>query len=331
MKKVLLWSFLFLAFYALPVHAEQAEDILKAIVKIKAVIPPESFTAKSLGAEREGNGVLIDSKGLILTTGYLILEAERIEIAGPEGKTMAANFVGYDHETGFGLLRAEKPMNVEPIKIGDSSKIEEGDPVLVAGYGGVDSVQGVRVIARKEFAGYWEYILENAIFTAPPYASFGGAALIGRDGRLLGIGSLFSQLVIPGLGAIPCNVFIPINLLNPILDDLIHKGRPNKPPRPWLGVNVEEAHGRIFVSKVTPGGPAEKAGLKPDDLILTVNGKPAEGLADFYRKVWALGAPGVEVTLGVMQGIQIRDIKVHTTERYQFLRLKPVKKINITF
>ena len=316
---------LFLAVSAFPAPAEQAEEILKAVVKITATIPAEAFTAKTLGTEREGNGVVIDSKGLILTTGYLIVEAEKIEILGPEGKAIPGSFVGYDHETGFGLLRAEKPLKVEPIKIGDPSKVEEGDPVLVVAYGGKDSVQGARVIARKEFAGYWEYLLENAIFAAPPYAGFGGAALIGRDGKLLGIGSLFTQMVFPGLGSIPCNVFIPIDLLSPIVDDLIGKGRPSKPLRPWLGVNVEEAHGRVFVNKVTPGGPAEKGGLQTDDLILTVNGKPVSNLADLYRKVWALGEAGVEVELGVLRGIQIREVKVRTGDRYEFLQLKPKK------
>ena len=320
----------FLGVSAFPANAQQAEEILKAVVKIHATIPAEAFTAKTLGTEREGNGVLIDPKGLILTTGYLILEAEKIEILGHDGKAIPGRFVGYDHETGFGVLRAEKPLDIEPIKMGDPSKVEEGDPVLIAAYGGKESVQGARVIARKEFAGYWEYILENAIFAAPPHAGFGGAALIGRDGKLLGIGSLFTQVLFPGLGSIPCNVFIPIDLLSPILNDLIEKGRPDKKPRPWFGVNVEEAHGRVFINRLTPGGPAEKGGLQTGDLILTVNGKPVSSLSDFYRKVWALGEAGVEANLGVLRGIQIQEVKVRTADRFQYLQMKPIKKIHIT-
>jgi S1-C subfamily serine protease len=316
---------IFLVIFPFPAKGEQAEELLKAVVKISATVPAEAFTAKTLGTEREGNGVVIDSQGLILTTGYLILEAEKIEIIGPGGKAIPGSFVGYDHETGFGLLRADRALGIEPMKLGEPSKVEEGDPVLIAGYGGKDSVQGARVIARKEFAGYWEYLLEKAIFAAPPHAGFGGAALIGRDGKLLGIGSLFSQVVFPGLGSIPCNVFIPVDLLGPILNDLIAKGRPGKAPRPWLGVNVEEAHGRVFVKKVTPGGPAEKGGLQEDDLILTVNGKPVSGLADLYRKVWALGEAGVETAFRVLRGVEIREVKVRTADRYQFLHLKPKK------
>ena len=176
-----------------PASADRApEEVLKAVVKIRAVVPAEARTAAILGTEREGHGVLIDSKGLILTTGYLIIESETIEVTGPEGKKFEAAFVGYDYVTGFGILRTDEPLNVEPIKLGRSSMVKVGDPVMVAGYGGAASAIGARVVARREFAGYWEYLLENAIYTSPPYADFGGAALISSEGRLLGIGSLFT-------------------------------------------------------------------------------------------------------------------------------------------
>jgi len=189
--------FAILIAFSIPAHADQpAEEILKAIVKIRSIIPKEAYTARTLGTEREGNGVVIDSKGHILTIGYLIVEAESIEVTDPEGEPINATFVGYDYNTGFGLLRTEKPLNVSPIKIGQSSEVKEGDPIIVAGHGGAGSVQVGRVIARKEFAGYWEYLLEDAIFIAPPYANFGGAALIGRDSRLLGVGR---RIFSPGL------------------------------------------------------------------------------------------------------------------------------------
>ena len=322
---LLLMGAIFLAL-AVPAYADQAAaDILKAVVKIRAIVPKEARTASTLGTEREGHGVLIDSKGYILTIGYLIVEAETIEVFGPEDKPINATFVGYDHNTGFGLLKTDKPLDVGPMKLGDSSKVKEGDPVLVAGHGGKDSAIGARVIGRREFAGYWEYLLEDAIFTAPVYANFGGAALIGRDGRLLGIGSLFTQVIIQGFGSIPSNMFVPIDLLTPILSDLMRTGRSSKAPRPWLGINVEEAHGRVIITQVTQGSPAERAGLQSGDLILTVNGKPVNGLADFYRKVWALGSAGVDVPLSLLQGIRIRDLSVHSADRYQFLMLKPKK------
>jgi S1-C subfamily serine protease len=304
---------------------QEAKEILKAIVKIKAIIPEGAQSAKTLGTEREGNGIVIDSKGHILTTGYLIVESESIEVTPQEGKPVSATFVGYDHTTGFGLLKTETPLNVKPMKMGQSSKVKEGEPVLIAGFGGEDAVQPARVISRKEFTGYWEYILEEALYTAPAFANYGGAALIDRNGLLVGIGSLFSQVVIPGFGAIPCNISIPIDLLSPILDDLITKGRPQKAPTPWLGINSEEAQGRVFITRVTPGGPAEKGGLKPGDLILSIKGEEVKGLTDFYRKIWAIGNAGVEVPLSVLRGIQIREMTIKSSDRYQFLTLKPKK------
>ena len=311
-----------------PAYADQTgEEILKAVVKVRSIVPKEAPTASTLGTEREGNGVVIDSQGNILTIGYLIAEAETIEVIGPEGKTIKAHLVCYDHNTGFGILRTEKPLDVVPMKFGEAAKVKEGDQVLVAGYGGTDSAIGARVISRKEFAGYWEYLLEDAILTTPPFANFGGAALISREGRLLGIGSLFTQILVPGFGLIPGNVFVPIDLLPPILADLLKTGRSGKAPRPWLGINVEEAHGRVFITRVTKGSPAEKAGLQVGDLILTVGGKAVNGLADFYRKVWALGNAGVEVPLSLLQGIQVKSITVHSGDRYQFLQLQPKKII----
>jgi S1-C subfamily serine protease len=328
MKRIwLLMSVAFFLSLSVSAAAEQApEEVLKAVVKIRATVPKEARTAASLGTERVGSGVLIDSKGLILTTGYLIIESEAIEVTGPERKVVQASFVGYDHVTGFGLLRTHTPLNVEPMKLGQSSKITEGDPVMVAAYGGADEAIGARVIIRQDFVGFWEYLLENAIYTSPPIAEFGGAALIGPDARLLGIGSLYAQLPIPGVGSLPCNVFIPIDLLPPVLDDLVTAGRPKKPPRPWLGISAEAAHRRVFATRVTPGGPAEQAGIQADDLLLKVNGKAVEGLADFYREVWSLGNAGVEVTLSLLRGTEIRDITVRSGDRYQFLQQPPQKK-----
>jgi len=311
--------------FAVSTYADQAaEEILKAVVKIRSVIPKDARTASTLGTEREGNGVVIDKEGYILTIGYLITEAETIEVVGPDGKTVDATFVGYDHPTGFGLLRANKPLDVTPIKLGQSSTLKAGDPVLVAGHGGSDSAMAARVISRKEFAGYWEYLIEDAIYTVPAYTNFGGAALIGPEGQLLGIGYLFTQVSVPGLGAIGCNVFIPIGMLDPILSDLKTLGHSRK-ALPWLGINAEEVHGRVFITKITEGGPAERTGLQPNDLILMVAGKEVSGLADFYRKVWALGSAGVDVPLSALQGTRIRDITVHSVNRYQFLLLKPKK------
>ncbi len=308
--------------FSAPVFAEQTpEEILNAVIKIKATIPEDASTAQILGTEREGNGVVIDADGHILTIGYLILEAESIKVIAAQGEPVKGRFVAYDYKTGFGIIRADPPLPVKPLQLGESSQLNAGDPILIVGYGGSEAVLGSRVISRKEFVGYWEYLLDDAIYTAPPYPNYGGAALIDRNGRLLGIGSIYTQLRVSEIGIVPCNMSVPIDHLKPILDDLIKTGRSSKPPQPWLGLNAEEAHGRVFIIRVTPGGPAEKAGLKVGDLVLAVNKKPVKGLADFFRQSWALGPAGVEVPLSILQETQLRDVSVQSADRYQFLKV----------
>ena len=306
-----------------------AEDTLKTIVKLRSVIPKDAASAATLGTEREGNGVIIDDEGTILTIGYLIREAEAIEVIGPSGKPVGAKFVGYDYDSGFGLVRADKSLGAAPIKLGKSSVIKAGDQVLIAGYGGEDAAQRATVISRREFAGYWEYLLEEAIYTAPAYTNFSGAALIDPKGQLVGIGSLYSQLSVPGLGLFGCNVFVPIDLLKPILSDLKKTGKSMKARRPWLGVNAEESHNKVFITKVTPGGPAEKAGIKPGDIVLGVGGKEVQGLADLYRKVWAMGKAGIAVPLSVLQGVKVRDITVRTIDRDQYFAPIPPEGVSL--
>jgi S1-C subfamily serine protease len=299
---------------------EQAEEILKAVVKIRAVIPGDAVTAPLLGTKREGNGVLIDSDGHILTIGYLILESQSIEIIGPGNQVIEATYIGYDYDTGFGLLQANKPLKVKPLKLGSSSNLKQGDPALVIGYGGSDAVLGVRVVSRAEFTGYWEYLLENAIFTAPPYQNYGGAALVGADGTLMGIGSILTQVMVTGLGSVPANMFVPVDLFKPIVADLKTLGRSRQPQKPWLGVHTQEAHGRLFVIRTMPGGPAEQARLQVGDLILKVNQQPIKGQADFYRQIWGLGEAGVKVPLSILRGTEIQEVTVVSGDRYQFLK-----------
>jgi S1-C subfamily serine protease len=299
---------------------KQPDEILKAVVKVRAEIPDSALTASTLGTEREGNGILIDADGYILTIGYLILESRSVEVIGPDDKAISAKYIGYDYDTGFGLIKVDKALDAEPLKLGASLEIKQGDPALVAGHTGSEGVVGVRVIQRGEFVGYWEYLLENAIYTTPPYQNYAGAALIGPDGSLLGIGSILTRIPVPGFGAIPANMFVPIDLLKPILNDLKTAGRSRGPQKPWLGVFTEESHGRVFVTRLTAGGPGEKSKLQAGDIILKVNQQPVTGQADFLRKVWALGNAGVKVPISILREAEIKDITLNSIDRYQLLK-----------
>src|SRR5262245_13447647 len=298
------------------------DELVSAVVRIKTFINPDGRTIENLGREREGSGIVIDADGLVLTIGYLMVEAHAAEVITNAGRTVPASVVGYDHETGFGLLRAMEPLRLKPLTFGKSAELKQGDPVLVASYGGAGMVAPVRVVAKREFAGNWEYLLDDAIFTAPPHPAWSGAALINRDGKLVGVGSLIVGDAAGSGEGNPGNMFVPIDRLPPILGDLIADGRSAGAPRPWLGVTTNEAHGKLIVTKVTPGGPAEQAGLQRGDIIVAVNGEKTESLADLYRKVWAVGQAGVTVPLDVLHDDEKQRVAVKSMNRLDHLKLK---------
>jgi S1-C subfamily serine protease len=300
-------------------QAPSLDALAAAVVRIKTFINPEGRSVATLGAEREGSGILIGDDGLVLTIGYLMLEAHAAEIVTNDQRSVAAEVVGYDHETGFGLLKASAALNLRPIAFGKSHELKERDPVLVASFGGPDMVAPAFVVAKREFAGSWEYLLEEAIFTAPPHPAWSGAALINREGKLVGVGSL---IVGDAAGGAPGNMFVPIDRLPPIMADLLSEGRVQGPGRPWLGLTTEESGGKLLVGRVAPGGPAAKAGVQKGDVLIGVDGRPATGLADFYRKVWALGAAGTLIPLDVLQNNEKRRFELKSIDRMDHLRFK---------
>ncbi|WP_448187620.1 S1C family serine protease [Azospirillum sp. sgz301742] len=312
---------------ALPARAADAEPkpdaaaLLRAIVRIEVTAPPDSQSARTLGAERAGSGAVIDGNGLILTIGYLILEAAQIKVTDTEGHAFPAEFVAYDHVSGFGLVRAGFGFRAQPIRLGDSRALKVGDAAVVLSRSAQTALP-VRVVDRREFAGYWEYLLDEAIFTSPPHPAFGGAALVDSSGRLVGIGSLLVGDAMPGQ-RMAGNMFVPVSALEPIFGDLLAYGRRQDTPRPWLGVNVREEQGRLLVERVAPRSPAESAGVKPGDQIVGVGGERFSTLADFYRKLWALGPAGVAVPLEVMRGAQLQPMTVTSGDRFRYLRLNP--------
>jgi S1-C subfamily serine protease len=295
------------------------DGALAASVGLRAIVPADAFTADTLGTERTGNGVLIRD-GVVLTIGYLITEAETIWLHLSDGRAVPGHVLAYDQETGFGLVQALARVELPALPIGQSKAAKIGDPVVVAGAGGRKHSVVARVVAKQEFAGNWEYVLDEAIFTAPAHPFWGGTAMIGRGGELLGIGSLQVQQVRDTGTPEPLNMIVPIDLLKPILDDLLTMGRPNRPPRPWLGLNATEIDDKIVVARVSTSGPARRANLRTGDIVLAVAGNEVSELAGFFRSVWSLGKAGVEVPLTVYRDGRTIEVRVTSGDRNRFLK-----------
>jgi serine protease Do len=297
-------------------------ELLSGVVHMKTFINPDGRTTENLGREREGSAIVIDSNGLILTIGYLMVEAHSAEVVTNDGQDVPANIVGYDHQTGFGLLQAIVPLKVQPLVFGRSAELKERDAVVVAGFGGPDNAAPAVVVAKREFAGDWEYLLDEAIFTAPPHPAWSGAALLNHEGKLVGVGSLIVGDATGKGDGMRGNMFVPIDLLPPILADLIANGRAAGTGRPWLGITTDEMHGHLIVSAVTHDGPADRAGLKRGDLILGVAGDPVNHLPDFYRKLYAQGDAGTVIPLDVFKDNEKQRVEIKSINRLDHLRLK---------
>jgi len=295
------------------------EEALTALVGLRAIVPSDAFTAETLGTERAGNGVLIRD-GVVLTIGYLITEAQTIWLHPADGHPVPAHVLAYDQETGFGLVQALARLDLPTLPIGRSRDAKIGDPVVVAGAGGRKHSVVARIAAKQEFAGNWEYVLDEAIFTTPAHPFWGGTAMIGGDGALLGIGSLQVQQVRESGTAEPLNMIVPIDILKPILEDLLTLGRPNHPPRPWLGLNATEIDDKIVVARVSNGGPARRANLRTGDVVVAVAGTKVSDLAGFFRKVWSLGKAGVQVPLTIYRDGRTIEARVASGDRNRFLK-----------
>ncbi len=298
------------------------QDVASAVVGLRTEIPSEAHTAELLGTEREGSAVVIDETGLVVTIGYLLLESRAIEIEMADGDWTMATFVGYDFETGFGLARATANLGVDPVQMASSDSIKTGQKVVLAGNGGVENAIQAEVSDRREFAGYWEYLIDDAIFTMPFYPNWSGAALLDMEGRLAGIGSLFVEDATADTGGKSAqgNMFVPIDLLRPLLQDLVREGRIPRRPRPWLGMFTMSTPAELVVTHLTIGGPADRAGIKPGDVILRVGGHNISGLSDLYRKLWALGDAGIDVSLTIIRESAGVELIVKSGNRYDYFK-----------
>ena len=291
----------------------------RSMVKLRAVVPENAFTAGILGSERLGNGIVINPEGLVLTIGYLITEATDVWLSVGEGREVAAHALAYDQVTGFGLVLPLEKLDVPPLPFGDSARLRPGANGRVLSYQEFAKPQSVKVVARREFAGAWEYLLDEAIFTAPAHPHWSGAALVDDDGRLVGLGSLLVRETISGEET-NANMFVPIDLLKPILNDLATSGRSERRSRPWLGVYAVEVSGRVYVTGVAEGSPAQAADIREGDLISQVSGQDVATLGEFYRRLWALGPAGVAARLTLVRGGTQLQVNIRSVDRSDLLK-----------
>jgi S1-C subfamily serine protease len=296
----------------------ELDGALDAVVLLRSEIPEDAFTAQILGTERAGNGVVIGEQ-LVLTIGYLVTEASVIWLTTNKGTVVGGTVLAYDQGTGFGLVQPLGKLGVKPLERGSSASIRVGENVVVAGHGGRAHALKATVFAKREFAGYWEYVLDEALFTAPAHPQWGGSALIGADGKLAGIGSLLVQEKIDA-GTLQGNMIVPIELLEPILEPMLKTGRSGRPPHPWLGLYTTEAGKHLVVAGIAPGGPAERAGVAVGDMVLAVAGEKPASLAELWRKVWAVGPCGAVVPLKIARNGKISEVRITTVDRNDILK-----------
>ncbi|WP_297507420.1 S1C family serine protease [uncultured Caulobacter sp.] len=295
------------------------DQALSSMVALEAKVPTDAYTAAILGTERVGNGVVIGPGGLVLTMAYLITEAEDVVLTRNDGRRVHAHVLGLDARSGLGLVQALEPLDLPVMTIGSSKDLDAGASVIAAGAGGRAHAVAGKVLARIPFAGYWEYFLDDAIITAPAHPHWSGAALIGPKGDLVGLGSLTLEGRDQSGEARPLNMFVPAELLPPILDDLA-RGRAPHPPRPWLGVFAQEVEDHVVVVGISPKGPADRAELRAGDLILAVDGMPVSDLAEFYEKLWSLGPAGVSVPLKILREGDAFEVEIRSMDRANLLK-----------
>jgi S1-C subfamily serine protease len=307
-----------------PAEAEferKVEEMLASVVRVRMRAVEDARSSVTLGPTRAGSGIVIEP-GWVLTIGYLVIEPDSIEVTAANRRTLPATLAGYDHASGFGLLKVQGDLGVKPIALGDSAALAVREPVIVAPFGGQDTASLAQVTSRRRFTGSWEYMLDSAIFTAPATDGWAGAALVNRRLELVGVGSLLVRNAAAPDAMLLGNMFVPTDLLKPILAQLKSDGRVGGPQRPWLGLATEEVKGQLLVTRVSPESPADLAGIQQGDVVLSVAGQPVKTHVELYERLWKLGAAGVEVPMKIVRGVDERDVRVSSIDRFAYFKAK---------
>jgi serine protease Do len=312
------WAWLLLSAFSMQLCAAALDQLPSSVVRVESRVSPDAQSASSLGRAREGSGVILEPQ-LILTIGYLLLEADTVDVVSASGKKIPGSVAGYDHSTGFGLIRTVVPVDGKVALLGDSDKIQEKEKVFTVGHGEGNPTE-LHIVSRKLFSGGWEYLIEKPLFTFPPVNNWSGAPLFSQDGSLIGIGSLIVNDAAIDRKGVPGNMFVPTNLLKPILTDLLSKGRRSGDVQPWLGMSTEVVAGNLMVQRVSPKGPADLAGISTGDIVLGVGVERTKDQADFYRKLWGSGNAGSDVSIRLLQGGEVKDIRIKSIDRMDFIR-----------
>ena len=291
-----------------------------AVVGVETVAVDDARSIATLGRERQGSGVLIGDDGLVLTIGYLVLEADHVDLVAATGRRLPARVVAYDVASGFGLVQALAPLGVAPAPLGVSAKVVGDDPLLVASGGDDRDLSLARMVSRRPFSGYWEYHIDDALFTAPARTDHSGAGLFTAEGELVGVGSLLvGNAAGTGSPSIRGNMFVPIDLLKPILGELRARGSARNSTRAWLGVNCVEIGGAVHVVRLSPDSPSEAAGLQRGDVIVAVDGVPVTDLTNFYQALWRGDGADRDVVLEIKRGDDTLKTTVHAIDRMRTL------------
>ena len=303
-----------------------------AVVGIRVTAVEDARSAQTLGQVRTGSGVVIGADGLILTIGYLMLEAEQIEIVTQDNKVLPASAVAYDIATGFGLLKPLLPLRgVAPVKLGSLRDLKPGEALMAATGATADGedadVSMTQLVSQRAFSGNWEYHLDTALFTSPPVTAgsgnHSGAPLFNQRGELLGIGSLLVTDASGENRRLAGNMFVPTDLLKPLLAELRQSGSSRQSHRPWLGLTSTDRGGRVQIMRVSADSPAEQAGLQPGVVVLAVDGSEVSTLEGFYKKLWARAAPDEPVRLTVLDGSEVKTIVLQPQDRMLTLKKPP--------